>query len=238
MAAAIYQVPVEEIENPSERRTVGKNTVLGCGFQMGAETYATQIHKQTGIRVPDELAERAVQTYRALKPGVVQFWYDIEAAAMDAVSSPGQITHVGVGGQCRFVVRGNFLWCILPSGRPLAYALPRVAERMTKWGPKIGLQFTGVNGYTKRWETRHAYGGFLTENVVQATARDLMAQAMLRLDASGYPVVLTVHDEIVTEPRQKFGSVEEFTQIMAAVPAWLEGCPVEVEAWRGPRYRK
>lgn len=89
-----------------------------------------------------------------------------------------------------------------------------------------------------QWRRESTYGGKLTENIVQATARDLMVAAMLRLEENGYPVVMTVHDEIVSEVPENTGDLKEFERLMAEVPVWAAGCPVGVEGWRGKRYRK
>jgi len=103
---------------------------------------------------------------------------------------------------------------------------------------KLSLSFVGVDGFTRKWRRQHTYGGHLTENVVQAMARDLMADAMLRLEDAGYPIVLTVHDEVLTETLDGHGSVEEFEEIMITLPAWADGLPAAAEAWEGERYRK
>tara|TARA_R100000951_G_C2525376_1_gene144746 strand:- start:106 stop:447 length:342 start_codon:yes stop_codon:yes gene_type:complete len=101
---------------------------------------------------------------------------------------------------------------------------------------KLSLSFVGVDGFTRKWRRQHTYGGHLTENVVQAMARDLMADAMLRLEDAGYPIILTVHDEVLTETGH--GSAEEFESIMTQLPRWADGLPVAAEAWEGFRYRK
>lgn len=220
-----------------ERRQVGKNTILGCGYQMGAVRYKEQAWEQTGLDLSDAVCEKAVDTYRSTKPGIPRFWRAAEMAAMAAVQEPGTVHYVGTSA-VRYVVRGQFLWCILPSGRPLAYALPRITVSQTKWGPRSKLTYMGINTYTRRWERLGTYGGHLTENIVQAVARDLMAGAMVKLEDAGYRPILTVHDEVVCDTPDTFGSMEEFVRIMTEVPDWAEGCPVKADCWEGERYRK
>jgi DNA polymerase len=257
MGAAYSGKPLGEITKDSQERQVGKNSVLGCGFQMGADRFAEQVWTQSGIRLPrgerdekgallpDEvdMAAHIVQTYRSLYPRIPAFWHEINSAAKSAVRRPGEIQACGRGGAVRFVVRGQFLWCVLPSGRPLAYALPRLEMRTVR--PKDRdpftvecVTFSAVDGITKQWTRFAGYGGMWTENVVQAMARDIMAAAMLRVEAAGYPVVLTVHDEVVCEVPDEHGSLEEFLDLMRVCPRWAEGLPVAAEGWTGQRYRK
>lgn len=238
MGAAYSGKPLDEITKDSLERQIGKGAVLGCGYQMGADKFQTQIYEQTGIELSDEDARKVVRTYRDSKPGIPAFWKEIEAAAMRAVWHPGEVTTCGLDDKIQYVVRGQFLWCILPSKRPLAYALPRIKERKTKWGMKLGLQYMGMNSYTRKWGVQHAYGGLLTENVVQAMARDIMAERMLVLEDDGYPLVLSVHDEIVADVPDGHGSLDDFVETMTTVPSWAAGCPIAGEGWEGERYRK
>lgn len=103
---------------------------------------------------------------------------------------------------------------------------------------RLALSYKGVDSRTRKWGPIDTYGGSLVENTVQAIARDIMADAMLRVEAAGYRIVLTVHDEIVAEAPGGFGSVDEFTGIMTDLPAWAEGCPIAADGWIEERYRK
>ena len=111
---------------------------------------------------------------------------------------------------------------------------------MTPWGAeKESLTFMGMNTYTRKWERQTTYGGSLVENITQAIARDIMAEAMMRCEQSGvYVPVLTIHDEVVAEALRGDGSVHDFEQLVAKCPEWAPGCPIAAEGWAGVRYRK
>lgn len=196
--------------------------------------------------VRDDVAWKAVNGYRTLYARIKQFWRDIEDAATNAVRNKGTVYTVGLRDSIKYVFRGQFLWCILPSGRPLAYGKPQIKlcevpwedEETGKPAKRPGLTALGVDSFTRRWKRRRLYGGLLTENVVQAMARDLMAAAWIRADKAGYPVILTVHDELVTEPALGEGDLDEFLELMTTLPKWAKGLPVAAEGWRGERYRK
>jgi DNA polymerase len=111
---------------------------------------------------------------------------------------------------------------------------------MTPWGDKRPVLYHyGVNPVTRKWQSDKTYGGRLVENIIQAISRDLMAEAMLKIEATGiWEIVLSVHDELIGERKKGEGSNELFNELMSAVPAWGEGLPVKVEGWSGERYRK
>lgn len=257
MAAFIYGVPIEGITKTDFRRQVGKNTVLGCGFGMGPDTFVSQAKTQTGLDIPMEDAEKAVGGYRKLYSKIKDFWKEIQAAAVSAILNPGETFACGRNNSIKYSFRGQFLWCVLPSGRPLAYAKPDVRQRTVKMKDRItvnvdgtttvekGKTFTsesicymGVHPKTKKWVRQWAYGGLLTENVVQAMARDLLVDSHLRHEKAGYMPVLTAHDEAVSEAPEDHGSLDEYLDLMRVLPSWAEGLPVEVEGWSGLRFRK
>lgn len=236
MAAAIFGVPAAEISKEDPRRQIGKNTELGCGYGLGWKTYQRTVWEQEGVALPDVLCQKAVEVYRSTHPAVVEFWRDLESAALNAVEQPGSM-HAVAGN--KFVVRGGYLWLVLRSGRPLAYARPRIEDKPTPWGElKPCVTAENVNSQTRQWQRRPYYGGLWAENIVQAVSRDLMAGAMLRATKRLYPIVLTVHDEIVADVPVGHGSLDEFLNLMAHVPLWADGCPIDVEGWEGERYRK
>jgi DNA polymerase len=140
-------------------------------------------------------------------------------------------------GPVAFKCTGAFLFLKLPSGRKLAYPQPHIEIEDER--NQVVVFADNAAGQFK--DCRHgngAYGGLWTENVVSGIARDLLADAMLRLEAAGYPIVLHVHDEVVAEVREKFGSTEEFTHLMTRKPVWALELPVAASAWTGSRYCK
>jgi DNA polymerase len=185
---------------------------------------------------------------RASTPNTVALWKSTEEAALAAVRNPGETfsTCAGVD-YCPQVLyrtwrdagRNNFLLAKLPSGRVLFYADPEIRATKTPWGSTKNLvTYMTVDSVTRQWRRERAFGGLFCENNTQAICRDLLAEAMLRLEAKGYPIVIHVHDEPGAEVPEDFGSLEEFEAIMAEVPPWAEGMPIDVEGWRGKRFRK
>lgn len=233
MAAAIYDVPLAEIVNPSIERDMGKRAILGAGFQMGAPRFKDQC-AEFGNIITEELAETAIKAYRRKHAPVVKMWANVERAAMAAVKNPGRAYKVN---KTKWWVEGKYLFCELPSGRRNSYYGPEIRQRKMSWGEmREGLYHWGVDPIKKTWRLEATYGGKLVENCVQGTARDLMAYAMPRVEAEGYEIVLTVHDELVTEKAQ--GSAAEFGALMAELPPWAEGLPVKVGAYESPVYKK
>jgi DNA polymerase len=236
MAGMIYGKDPNEIEKGTDEYMVGKVAVLGCGFGMGAKRYVETVKDWTGIEIELELGQHVIDTYREVNAAIKKLWYDLEQAAVTAVQLPGRVIPAA-DGRIRYRVNGPYLWCELPSGRLLCYPLPKLVEALTPWGElKEAVEVSTTNSYTRKWERRTLYGGLQTENVVQAIARDVMLDAMFRVEQEGYRTVLTVHDEILTETTSS--DLESFEELMAQTPEWAPGLVVKAEGWKGPRYRK
>lgn len=244
MASAIFRKPIiPNKDNQPPERALGKVAVLGLGYQMGAPKFKATCDThpdiiKAGLTVSEELAIQTVEAYRAKYWRVKQLWYDQETAAGEATY--GKEGEVYECFPCRWVKEDRFLYCVLPSGRRLAYPDPQIKVVTTSWGArKNALTYMGVNATTRKWMRQTSYGGLLVENIVQAISRDIMAEAMKRCEESRiYYPILSVHDELICEAHKDHGNVEEFVSLVAGCPAWAEGCPIAAEGWAGKRYRK
>lgn len=322
-------------------RQIGKVQELALGYQGGRGAFASMAANY-GITVlgddepapenmKDVLRESAVldivRGWREAHPNVVQFWRDLDAAAIKAVRRPGVAFSAG---PVAYKLSGNFLLCRLPSGRCLSYPYPSIVQvpnwdareilndlketvapaldatgstgaallasslrglatrklkdgaavlaaaihecfslvtdarkleklddaadtlltatavRLgdvleiieSKGGTRDGVRCYGTDSKTRQWGPRVLYGGLLSENVTQAIARDILAEALPRLEARGYRTIMHVHDEIVCEVPAGFGSIDEMSAVMCELPTWAEGLPLTAAGWCGQRYRK
>ena len=210
-----------------DERQIGKVAVLALGYQGGVGAFQTMA-KAYRVEVADEDADRIKVAWRKAHPKIVRFWYALEQAAQNAVRHKG---HAFEAGPVTFRVVGNFLFAKLPSGRRLAYYQPRNGHD--------GLEFWGTDSKLGgRWAKLTTYGGKLCENVTQAVARDLLAEAMLRLEDNGYTVVASIHDEIIVEMQKGAGTLAEMEQLMCELPEWAAGLPMDAEGFECERYRK
>lgn len=202
------------------------------------------------------LMKYVVDVYRKRYPQVKDMWSAQESAAIRAIQDGATVIKPVVEGKVEWfqstertvtlldgteftVPKGKFLHCRLPSRRLLSYVDAHVKPTRTSWGQtKPGLRYYRV-GLNNKWERTHTYGGKLVENITQAVARDIMADAMLRAYEGGvYWPIMSVHDEMVCEVPKDKGDLKEYEHIMSDIEPWAAGCPIDAEAWRAPRYRK
>lgn len=237
MAAANTGKNYADISDDDDSRQLGKAQILGCGFGMGAPKFKTTAWDMYRLKLTEEQAKLAVTNYRTQNAAVPALWKAYENAAITAVERPGGVT-IAATGKCRFLMYYNFLWVELPSGRKLAYRDPQISWRETDYGPRKTLEFWAVNSKTKKWSLERTWGGTLTENIVQATARDLLMPGMANLEKAGYQGLFSVHDEAVCQKEIGKGSIESFIKTLCKIPAWGQGLPIEAKGWIGPRYRK
>ena len=227
-ASSMFHVPMEEITKGSPLRQKGKLAELGLGFGGASGALVSMGALDMGL-TEDELPTLVV-AWRKANPHITQFWWDVDAAAVKAVTEK-QKTKVG---KIIFEYKSGILFITLPSGRKLSYVKPRMA--VNKFG-RDGLTYEGISE-NKKWSRIETYGPKLVENIVQGTARDLLAEAMLRVEKKGYPIVMHCHDEIIAEVPEGTGSVDEMCEIMAVQPEWAVGLPLRADGYECSFYQK
>lgn len=254
-ASKITGLPFEEFEKHKKetgqhhplRKKVGKVAELASGYQgwigawkrFGAEEFFSE-----------EEMKQAILAWRKASPSIVQFWggqvanwrpylYGVEGAVIDAIQNPGKtVMCKGI----QFLVQRAVLYITLLSGRNLVYHSPSLSKGIQR--PGFVISYYGWNTNATKgalgWVKTTTYGGCLVENIVQATARDILMHAIVRLEEKGLPVVLHVHDEIVIEVPEKMpDAISTLEMIMMDLPEWAQGWPLKASGgWEGPRYRK
>jgi hypothetical protein len=216
-------------------RNIGKVIDLAFGFGGGIGAWKRTASEDD--ETDDDTAKRYKETWRTAHPRTVQFWYGLERQAIAAVRVTNPETVFPVG-RVSYQFADPFLRLTLPSGRAISYPFAKIV------GPNQfgNLQLTFLdNAGGKFTDCRFGQGawfGMLVENVVQAIARDLLAAALMRLEAAGYPVVLHVHDEVACEVPEGFGDLEEFKRIIVEAPEWAKGLPIAAKAREGLRFSK
>lgn len=228
-ASSMFRVPVEKHGANAQLRQKGKLAVLACGYDGSVGALKAMGALNMGLK-EDEL-KPIVDAWRAANPHVVQFWRDVEAAAIDAITTR---TSVALG-SIAFTATKGMLFITLPSGWRLAYVKPGLGTNrfgstsITYWGQ-------GVN---RKWTQLETYGGKLVENIVQATARDLLAEAITRIEKAGHQETMHVHDEVVIdEPKDSATTVADICQLMNQLPVWAQGLPIDAAGYEPDFYMK
>lgn len=234
MAGVIFDKPASEIGKNSLERFVGKTVVLGCGYSMGPLKFRQTCIAQ-GTEIDEDLANKAVKSYRSNYNMIPRLWDGLNDACLNAIMAPGLETYYR---DVRFMCADDWLMIRLPSGRKLYYRSPRIVTHSGPFGMRPAIEYMAVNSLTKKWQPERTFGGKLTENIVQGLCRDIIAGAMLALQRHGYPVIASVHDEVICEVPLGYGTQDEMVEIMCQVPDWAAGFPIAAEASEGIRYGK
>ena len=227
-ASRMFGIPMAEIGKGSPERAKGKVASLAC--QYGGSSGALVGMGALDMGLTEEELPPLVAAWRKANPHMVQFWWDVDAAAVKAVTEKRKTK----AGRIIFEYKSGILFVILPSGRKLSYVKPRMA--VNKFG-RNGLTYEGISE-NKKWSRIETYGPKLVENIVQGTARDLLAEAMLRVEKAGYRIVMHCHDEIIAEVPEGFGSVEDMSEVMAVQPEWADGLPLRADGYECAFYQK
>lgn len=209
----------------ADERQIGKVEELALGFGGAAGAFGT-MSAAYGVTLSDARVAEVVKAWRRANPKIVQCWWDLEYAVKSATTTDsGEWAYLNL----RIKKQSAWLRIILPSGRSLSYAQPKIEDGQ--------FTYMGLNQYTRKWERISSYGGKLFENVVQAIARDVLVEGMKRVEAIDYDIVLTVYDEIVAETAE-YNCVEEMIDLLTTVPHWAPGLPLAANGFETDRYRK
>lgn len=238
---AFLAIPKDDLTlEQQQQRQAGKATILGCGYGMGGDTFRSRYCRHLDAAGAQSFAEETVYTHyrKRWAPKVPQLWRDLEHTARRAMLRPGATTKAQCGLSYRLETKADLpcLTCTLLNGKPIHYMNARVANDKTdRFGYPVWTYWAYRRG---QWREIEPYGGQLTENAVQALARELLVDGMLRFEARGFPVITHCHDEILVEHAAMTKPLMQ--EIMSERPRWAVelGVPIAVEAWIGRRYRK
>lgn len=229
-------VAVYDILNagPNHRYAVQGVLVHNCGYGGGAHAMETMDinHAIDPAQYPG-----LVKKWRSANPNIVKYWYDTENAALETMRTGMPHT----AGYCTFALEVDdatnqwFLTCLLPSGRQLFYVRPTLAEN--RFG-RQSIRYWGIDGKSHKWAEIDTYSGRIVENITQAVARDCLAEKLPLLEAAGYPVVFSIHDEIVADVPKSYADLKTVQQIMSAPMPWAPGLPLNAEGWVGDYFKK
>ena len=224
-ASQMFKVPVEKHGVNGHLRQKGKIAELALGY--GGSVGALKAMGALDMGLDEDELPQLVDAWRQANPHIVKFWWDVDKAAMEAVRYKRTNSTHGITFSCQ----SGMLFITLPSGRRLAYVKPRIGEN--KFGGQC-ITYEGV-GATKKWERLDSYGPKFVENIVQATARDILCSAMQTLQHCS--IVMHVHDEIVIEADSQL-SLNAVCEQMGQTPSWAKGLLLRADGYETDFYKK
>ena len=241
MAGRVLEKHVDDVTRDN-RQLHGKVPELAGGFGGGRAAFLKSAEK-AGVKMSGRQAEEIKVMWRAENPAIVQSWWELQDAAIEAVSNVGTVVPC-LRGRVSYVSNGGFLFCRLPSSRVISYPKPSVAWKsriITIDGDEVEINSRGVSYWGNdqgRWTKCDLYGGLQCAHVVSGTARDVMVEGLFNVEAAGYPVILHIHDEAISEVDAGFGSADEYAALLAKPIAWLPDFPLVAKGEEGNRYLK
>lgn len=224
-ASQMFGVPVEKHGVNGHLRQKGKIAELALGY--GGSVGALKAMGALEMGLAEEELQPLVQAWRDANPNITKLWWDVDRAAMDAVRYRYETETHGI----TFTYKSGMLFITLPSGRRLAYVKPKIGEK--QFGGDC-ITYEGVGG-TKKWERLNSYGPEFVENIVQATARDLLCYSMQTLRCCS--IVMHIHDEVVIEADRRM-SLQAVCDQMGRVPAWADGLQLRADGYETDFYKK
>lgn len=229
-AAQMFHVPIESVKKGSKLRQQGKVAELALGYGGG---FGAMKKMDKAGTIPDDEIPMIISNWRKASPRICKFWYNVEGAAKTAME---ERRTVKLKHGITFSYINHILFIGLPSGRKLAYYNARIEDG--KKG-KPAITYEGVDQETKTWGRNDTWGGKLVENIVQAVARDCLAETIKRVSSAGYQIVMHVHDEIIVDvPKADTGALQTITDIMAQPLSWAPGLPLRGDGYETDYYRK
>lgn len=226
-ASQMFHVPVVKHGVNGHLRQKGKIAELALGY--GGSVGALKAMGAIEMGIPEEELPPLVAAWRTTNPHIVKLWWDIDRATKKCVKEHVSTEAHGI---C-FKYQSGCLFLQLPSGRRLSYVKPRIA--LNRFG-KEAVTYEGI-GSTKKWERLESYGAKFVENIVQATSRDILAEAMERLNGSGFNIVMHVHDEVIIEAPCN-ASLTTICTIMGQPPNWADGLLLHADGYVCDFYQK
>lgn len=227
-ASQMFGVPVIKNGVNGELRQKGKIAELACGYNGSVGALKAMGAIEMGLG--EEELQTIVGSWREANPNIVRLWWNIDAVIKRVIQTRAKEKYENL----TFSYEKGILFIGLPSGRRLSYIKPRIG--MNRFGGgSITYEFTGIGN---KWERVESYGGKFVENIVQAIARDILAEAIKRLEDHGFQIVMHVHDEVVIEIPKDEASVEEVNTIMKETPTWARGLVLDADGYECEFYRK
>lgn len=227
-ASQMFKVPVVKNGENGHLRQKGKIAELALGY--GGSVGALKAMGATAMGIREEELKPLVDAWRSSNPAITKFWWAVDKATKYVVSTKQQYSCYGI----TFSYAKGILFVELPSGRKLAYVRPRMG--VNNFGSEC-VTYEGL-GNTKKWERLESYGPKFVENIVQATARDILAESMMRLHTAGFKITMHIHDEVVLEVPINQSSVQEICKIMGQAPQWAEGLCLRADGYECEFYKK